>query len=388
MHEITINPDTKSAHVGAMATWSDIQEAARRHGLAVKSMQASNVFSVGGSISINCHGWDHHAGALSKTIRKMKVLSPMGDIIELYPDDEHFKYITGGLGLFGIIISAEIDLTENHMLIETGTQVPIDDYVHYFKTNVKDNKDIAMSLYRLSLEDGKLLSDGYMQTYKIVGDAEHQYNSFQNESQKGSWINRILIQLARNSPSARSMAWKKERENIVSNVNIKPRNDHMKPDINFAFDDRSLSHTEWLQEYFIPEAHITAFIHFLGNVLDENDVNLFNASVRFVDATPDPLIGYAKTGDRYAVVLFFNQSLNPDEIEKTAQWIKRVVDVVNYYGGSYYLPYANLESQQQFIGSYPNIFDIQQAKQNVDPNSVFESGFYDKYIKHYTRRNN
>ncbi|MDA8773506.1 FAD-binding protein [Chlamydiia bacterium] len=387
MHAITINPESKSANIGAMATWSKIQEAARGHGLAVKSMQASNVFSVGGSISINCHGWDHHSGAVSKTIRKMRVLTPTGDIIELYPDDEHFKYITGGLGLFGIIISAEIDLTENHMLIEKGTHVPINDYVHYFKTSVKDNKEIAMSLYRLSLENGKLLTDGYMQTYEIVGDPQYQYNSFQNESQKGSWINRVLIQLARNSPAARSMAWKTEKSNIVSKTDVKPRNDHMKPDINFVFDDRSLSHTEWLQEYFIPEEHITEFIHFLGGVLDENNVNLFNASVRFVDATPDPLIGYAKTSDRYAVVLFFNQSLNPAEIEKTAQWIKRVVDIVNIFGGSYYLPYANLESQQQYVGSYPNIAEVQQAKQNVDPNSVFESGFYNRYIKHYTKEN-
>ena len=46
------------------------------------------------------------------------------------------------------------------------------------------------------------------------------------------------------------------------------------------------------------------------NTFQWNDVNLFNASVRYVNETPDPLIGYAKTGDRYAVVLFFNQSLN------------------------------------------------------------------------------
>ena len=40
----------------------------------VRAMQSTDIFTVGGSISVNAHGMDHQAGALAKSIRSMKVM--------------------------------------------------------------------------------------------------------------------------------------------------------------------------------------------------------------------------------------------------------------------------------------------------------------------------
>jgi len=44
-------------HVGAGALWRDVIPYLDAHGRSVSVMQSNNSFSVGGSISVNCHGW-------------------------------------------------------------------------------------------------------------------------------------------------------------------------------------------------------------------------------------------------------------------------------------------------------------------------------------------
>ncbi len=52
------------------AVWHDIQN--RLHPrFAVKAMQSTDIFSVGGSISVNAHGMDHQAGSVAGTIRAL-----------------------------------------------------------------------------------------------------------------------------------------------------------------------------------------------------------------------------------------------------------------------------------------------------------------------------
>ena len=55
---MTLDPPARVLRVQSGATWHDIQE--RLHPrFAVKAMQSTDLFTVGGSISVNAHGMDH-----------------------------------------------------------------------------------------------------------------------------------------------------------------------------------------------------------------------------------------------------------------------------------------------------------------------------------------
>src|SRR6202790_51343 len=65
-NKIVLNESARSVTVQPGATWHEIQNVLHPR-FAVRAMQSTDIFSVGGSISFNAHGMDHQAGALAKS---------------------------------------------------------------------------------------------------------------------------------------------------------------------------------------------------------------------------------------------------------------------------------------------------------------------------------
>ncbi|WP_309728313.1 FAD-dependent oxidoreductase, partial [Chamaesiphon sp. OTE_75_metabat_556] len=71
---IVYNADT-TVTVASGATWKQIQLELGKHGRAVRVMQDSNIFSVGGSLSVNAHGKDPRFGSLIESVVSFKLLN-------------------------------------------------------------------------------------------------------------------------------------------------------------------------------------------------------------------------------------------------------------------------------------------------------------------------
>ncbi len=376
INHVVIDPNTKIAKIGAGATWQMIQRDANKLGLAVQVMQASNIFSVGGSLSVNCHGWDHHIGSVGNTVEAITIVDATGNVKRLTPTDEEFNYVIGGYGGFGVIVEAEIKLTENVLLTSLGTEVPPKSYFNYFK-GIKNDPNIQMHLYRLSLDPDHMFKTGIAVNYtKLDGDEPH-VDPIKDESARGSTLERIELHAARRFPKEmRTLAWKMEKKGAQSPL-VQTRNEIMRPSINPIFNNSRLD-AEWLQEYFVPGEKLAEFIEFLGEILTENEVKLFNASVRFVKQDPIAELGYAKDGDRFALVLFFNQHLADSAVQKTQAWIQKVNNWLSENQGTYYLPYQPFDTQDQLEKCYPNFKHVVEKKKELDPNNVFYNGLWEK----------
>lgn len=384
MNQVEIKPDMKTAVVGAGARWADVQRAADPHGLAVKVMQASNVFSVGGSIGANIHGWDHQAGTLAETVKKLWIVDAEGELRILGPEDELFGLVVGSYGQFGIIVQAEIALAENEELLEQGKSIKPEDYVEYFEQHVLTDPKARMHLYRLSLDPDHLLEEGIAVNYDLVGQPGGKVTPhLVEEGVRGTRMDRILLHLARRFKFMRSLYWKDESLRIQYNQDALTRNQIMRPPINAAL-HHSTAESEWLQEYFVAGKDLAPFLKKLGAILKENDVPLLNATVRYVKQDHRSEMGYARAGDRYAVVLFFTQSLQKEEVEQTKKWIQQVNDELAACGGSYYLPYQPFATQEQFEASYPNAAHVAAKKKEYDPDGRFETRLSKQYFQQVT----
>ncbi|HEY7976049.1 MAG TPA: FAD-dependent oxidoreductase, partial [Ktedonobacterales bacterium] len=64
MDSARYNAVDQTVTVGPGATWKQVQAALSPHGRAVRVMQDSNIFTIGGSLSVNVHGKDSHYGSL------------------------------------------------------------------------------------------------------------------------------------------------------------------------------------------------------------------------------------------------------------------------------------------------------------------------------------
>ena len=370
----------KIAIVGGGAVWYKIQQEANKHHLALKVMQASNVFSVGGSIGTNIHGWDHQTGMLSNTILEMTIVNAQGVRQVLTPSDDLFHHICGGLGLFGVVVEAKIQLTDNIKLCEQGYEIAPHDYPNYFRSTVLTNDSHKMHLYRLSLDPKHLLQSGVAVSYVETEKKPSSSPYLKIEAPSGTRFNRVMINLARRLGFVRKMYWEMERKRLVANTSTPMTvNEIMQPPINAMFNP-AVSESEWLQEYFLPEESLAAFLADLGELLTQNQVVLLNASVRFVKQNNKSPLSYALSGDRYAVVLCFNQSLNEQALIQAQKWLRQSQALVIQHGGSYYLPYQHVSSPEDFCASYPRAAEALAKKTEVDPMTRFTSGFYQKYL--------
>ena len=64
-----------------MDNWADLQKYINPYGLALKVSQSQNIFTIGGSLSVNVHGRDIRHHALIETVESFRLLNAKGHIL-------------------------------------------------------------------------------------------------------------------------------------------------------------------------------------------------------------------------------------------------------------------------------------------------------------------
>lgn len=381
LNQIKIDPELKIAKVGAGATWKELQEEANQLGLAVKVMQTSNIFSIGGSIATNCHGCDFKTGCLHNTLLSLILVDAKARILEITSDHPLFEFIVGGYGGFGIIVEATIALTDNVEMIEEGVEVIPENYVSYFEDHIRNNDDIDMHLYRLSLQPKQLFHNGIAINYKKLSYVPI-VSKYLDDIDANSRKDRIKIHTNRKQSCLRHLAWNLEKQHALTGK-ISTRNEFMSTPITSLFNHPKMD-SEWLQEYFVKGEKLAEFLVFLSNILQKNQVAVFNAYIRFIPQDTKTKLSYVEKGDRFGIVLFFNQKLSTKEIGKTKIWVQKVIDYLINQEGSYYLPYQHFATIEQFKSCYPHWETVASFKKNMDPKNILDNGFFADYLSSTT----
>ena len=82
------------------------------------TMQSYCTFSVGGTLAVNAHGITSD-DTMSSCVVALRVATAEGGkatIKEVTPEDNLFKHVLGGYGLFGIVTSVTMRTSPNHDL--------------------------------------------------------------------------------------------------------------------------------------------------------------------------------------------------------------------------------------------------------------------------------
>lgn len=389
-NRITLNEAARSVTVQPGATWHDIQIALHPR-FAVRAMQSTDIFSVGGSISVNAHGMDHQAGALARSIKAMKVMLADGSIKTVSPTEnaELFNLVVGGYGLFGVIIEAELDIADN-TVYQTGRRVL--DYKAFpalFSGEIEKDGNIGLMYGHLSTAPSSFLQEMLLYTYTKADGADFQRQPLGEVS--GTKLRRLTINLSKQGPFFQELKWLSEKhiEHRMESCTVTraqaiasgeaclvSRNDPMHDSVPYlrnALQDE----TDILHEYFIPRRNFTAFVDGMRKIMLDNKTNLLNASVRIVHKE-DNFLTYSPE-PAFSLVLYINQPTNDEGNRRMKKTTEELIDLTIANQGRFFLPYQLYYSRDQLKKSYPQIDDFFAAKRKYDPAGLFTNTMYQKY---------
>jgi decaprenylphospho-beta-D-ribofuranose 2-oxidase len=379
---LAFDEKAKTITVQAGATWADVQTYINPYGLAVKTMQSQNIFTIGGSISVNAHGRDIRNGSLINTVESFRLLGADGMIrnVSRTENSELFPLALGGFGLFGVILDVTLSLTDDEVYEMTGDTMTTDTYTDYFINHVKQNPDIHLHLARISVAPNSFLTEMYATNYTVQRDLRvADYNKLKL---KDSYVLplKFLFSVNRTFDWGKNLLWALQRKFIPNQHTLLTRNNAMRSDSDFM-DYSSDTNNDLLQEYFIPVEHFSDFVNSMKPILQEEHLNLLNITVRYVNQDEEAMLSYAKS-DMFALVCLFNTPLSEAAQARMTHGIRRIIDQAKSLGGSYYLPYAPFPSVDQFQTIYPKSDAFFQAKDKWDPTHMFMNNFYDDYRGH------
>jgi FAD/FMN-containing dehydrogenase len=361
--------------VGSGALWEDALRYLDKYGKSISIMQAFSSFSVGGSISVNGHGWQKDLPPISSSVLSFKLMTANGEIINCSREDhpELFHLVIGGYGLFGIILDVQLKVVANIALKYNYIQLNPQDYVDYYKKYITEKPNINLVFGRLRISEKHFLEEATLNFFeKVEAPVPHL------KKQKSTAAQRLVFRGSANSEYGKRLRWDLEMGmNKVSRNDIYSRNELLNGHVSLI-ENKDHSSTDLLQEYFIPERNFNRYIEDIKPILEKTKVDLLNITIRGVKGDHDSYLNYARE-DVFGFVFLFNQKKTDEQEEEMKNLTNKLVDEALKNGGTFYLPYRLHIDRNKMRKSYPQADNFFQLKLKYDPTELFDNKFYEHY---------
>ena len=380
---VTFSPGDKTIVVQAGVRWCDIQRFVDPHGLAVKIMQTYANFTVGGALSVNCHGRYVGLGPLVLSVRSIKVVLHDGELVFASRSErpELFYAAIGAYGALGVVVEVELDLAENKRVKRIHRVMPLTEYWSYFKDTVRGHPKAVFHN-----------ADLYAPHYRTVRAVTWE------ETEEPATTPEHLQLLRKSYPLHQYFIWaisetplgKERRERLIDPLLYLRRCVHWRNyeagyDIAELEPPSRVDRTYVLQEYFVPVQQLLGFVPKMAEVLRRHAVNALNISIRHAMPDPHTALNWAPT-ETLAFVLYHKQRTRENAKSRVGVWTRELIDAVLSVGGTYYLPYQPHGTVEQFHRAYPKAEEFFALKARVDPNFRFTNVLWNKYYRAWLDR--
>lgn len=386
---LAFDRERKIIRVEAGATWDDVQRYVAPHGLAIKVMQSSNIFTVGGTLSANAHGRDLDKTSVVDTVRSIHVLTADGQVVEASREKnpELLRLVIGGYGMFGVIVDAELDLVDDEVYEQRATIVDYRDFSTHFEKAVKADPTVALMLSRPSIAPHDFLRNIVVTTWHRTD--ERPAGVFALSEEEHVWRDKLFFGLSRKWDWAKRLRWALQQrvELGVGETRVMSRNNAMRPPLAPLefLDYYSTNDTDVIQEYFVPVRSFVSFMDDMRRILTEGAMNVLSATIRFVRRNDEVALPYSPREDAFAIIYMCNVRLSAEAQVHARAVTRRLVDAAIAAGGTYYLTYQLYPTRDQLLAAYPGAQEVFARKRAYDPQELFMNRFYAAYA-HPTAR--
>jgi FAD/FMN-containing dehydrogenase len=373
---VAFDPEKKTITVQAGITWRDIQDKIDPYNLSVSIMQSYANFTVGGSLSVNCHGRYVGAGPIILSVKGIKVVLADGSVVEATPEahSDIFYATIGGYGGIGVIVEATLKLTDNTRVERRDEVMPINRYKDYFFTEIRSDPKAVFhngDIYPPSFNTVRAVT--WSETDKPVTNKDRLIGRNENY-----WLGRQLIWITSEWPFGK---WLRQRVFDPPAYLRDPvvwRNHEASYDVAELEPSSRKDSTYVLQEYFVPVERFDEFYPKMAEILNRHHVNVMNISIRYARPDPGSLLAWAKS-EVFALVLYYKQGTTETAKMAVSGWTRELIDAALSVNGSYYLPYQIHATVEQFLEAYPRAKEFFALKARLDPEDKFRNKLWDAY---------
>jgi FAD/FMN-containing dehydrogenase len=376
-----IEPDItrRIYRVSAGARWRDVIRVLDPLGFSPAVTQSNHDFSIGGTLSVNAHGWPVPFGPFGATIRRFRIMLADGSVVTCSNSEnaELFRLAVGGYGLFGIVIDADLAMVENSLLTPGSQLMNADAFAQRFVARAND-PSVRMSYGRLSVA-----REGFLQQALLVGytPASQQPDRLPppKNSSAFSMLSRGIFRAQIGSERGKRARWMAETRLMPKVGQVALTRNTLLNEPVAALADRDSSRTDILHEYFAPPDRLTDFLAACREIIPAHRQDLLNVTLRYVDADSSSVLTYAPQARIAAVMLFVQKRTAEADDDMRAMTVK-LIDRTLAIGGSYYLPYRLHATRAQMRSAYPRLDEFVAAKRRYDPQLRFRNALWDTYL--------
>lgn len=372
---LEVNQANSTVKVQSGIIWKQLQKTLGEKGLAVKVMQDSNIFTVGGSMGSNIHGKDIRYGSLIESIESFKIINSYGQEINCSRAENYdlFKNVIGGFGLFGVITEVVLKVEKNTVYDFVVTNNNADSMVDKFDEFINKGSDMVEGHF--SISKSNLMKE--VQVYYFTPNKDNKQTSDDITGENSIWIRKLVYRLSRESEWGKDFRWWMQKYVSVSvDPQLSSRNGAMAAPFRSLQIDNPDS-TDVLQEYFVPRSKVQDWLKDYRAILIKHDINLINCGVRRVNADTEAKVSYA-TEEMYGFVCYYKISRDMSKNNNYLTFTKETIDNLHSHNGKYYLAYNFHDNIDTILKMYPSLKDLVKAKTTYDAQELFQNKFYDK----------
>ncbi len=359
------------------------QRGRRRQWGIVQKQTGANRFTIGGSLSANCHGRGLTMAPIVADVEALRLVRADGSVVTCgrQQNPELFRLVVGGYGLFGAVYSVTLRLGRRTKLERVVEVITVKQLIDEVPERISAGYRYGDFQFAIDPGSPDFLVRGVFSCYRPVDDGRPIP---ENQRVLGPDDWQSLLVLAHTDKSRAFDVY--ARHYLATSGQLYWSDLHQLAvyldDYHHALDQRlgaEPTGTEMITELYVPRDRLVDFMTAAADELRRDASDVVYGTVRFIEPDRDTYLAWAR--EDYACIVFnVHTPHTRDGVARSATTFRRLIDLAVERGGSYYLTYHRWADAHQVLACYPQFADFLALKRHHDPGELFHSDWYQHHV--------
>lgn len=362
-----------------IAAYEARQPATGGWGIAQKQTGADRL-SIGGAIAANIHGRGLTMRPFIDDVIAFDLVDAEGRLRHCTREHnaELFGLVFGGYGLFGVVVSATLQLVPRRTVQRDVEIRTTDGLMAAFEHRIEAGYTYGDFQFATDPESSDFLHAGVFSCYRPVADDAGATPAVQQSLSTEDWYRlthlahydkrRAFHEYAGFYRGTSGQRYRSDTHQLALYMD----------DYHSAIDAAgTCGHpgSEMISEIYVPRHALESFLAAVRRDFRRHGVDLIYGTIRLIQTDRESLLAWAD--QPYACVIFnLHTEHSASGLARTRDDFVRLIDLAVAVGGKYYLTYHRYARADQLLTCYPQFPEFLAAKHRWDPQQRFQSEWF------------